>query len=215
MNPKITPDIASKILDKDDVNAVERASKGTPLSKEQRARLEKVAKRTATIKLPKQIETAAIGKAERGFLTAQRRNRVYSLRIQGLTLRQMAEILDCRPATVMKDCHALDAALAKTINTTNAAKHLNELLWRWEGQYARCEREIENGLSGSELAQAHSAQAVALKEIAKLKQDAGIIPKVPTQLEHSGPDSQPMAMGRVVLYLPDNGRGPLTDPEKI
>lgn len=208
MKPNLTPEQAEAILKRDDLNTIEKSSKGKNLSVDERKRLEKIVK-AGSVKLPQQIATAKPGNTERAYLTQKRRNRVFDLRSADFSIREMAEKLGCSTNTIVKDLRALDAQLNATIDLTQTQRHVNNLLRMHERVIVRCQSEIERkGLTGNELSSMLSCIQKAGDAIARLKENVGVIPKAITNVraELSGPDAAPLAMGTVVVYLPENGR---------
>lgn len=216
MKPALTPEQAKAILKRDDLNTIEKAGKGKNLSTAERKRLEAVA-REEDIQLPRQITTERKprpGRTERYYLTEKRRNRVFDLRLADYSIREIADKLKASTQTIVNDLKALDRELSQTIDLTQAQRHANRLLRVYERIVTRCQLEIEKGISGAELSQMMGNMQKAQDAIMKLKQDVGALPKAITasRMEVSGPDSAPLAMGQVVVYLPSNGRE-TTQPE--
>lgn len=191
---KITAASAKSMLDRDLLTRATRVAEGKGLLPEtDRKRLRNVVRiaqrRAKAAKTRGQLRTSHPKGWEGTFNQKQRRFAVYMGRMQGKTVREIAEDVGADKDTVVRDLRAIEDALNRTLDPKQADAVLNELLLdleslRWLAISGAAESE------GNERVGCLNTAAAVTEQKVRLLQDAGVLRKAPTSLRHAGPDGQ-------------------------
>jgi hypothetical protein len=142
-----------------------------------------------------QVATPTLRSVEGRYLTRMRRRKVYVLRLKGYTIREMAAELKTGLHQIVEDLRAIDEALEKNIDISQATRILNETLLEWEALKIWA---VDGArASGGNQQIGYLNTAAKINELqARLLQDAGIIRKVADRAPLGGP--QPIIHNIVV-----------------
>lgn len=191
-----TPDQARALLKTDELNRVTRLVKrGGLLSEAHRKRLKRIiAGDRTTPKTPKakiQEITSTDPKSFEGtFKQRLRRAKIYRMRMCGRSIDEMATEIDASNKTIVEDLKAIDAALHRTIDRTQADAILNERLSNLESMRLMCLESAEESEGNERIGYFNTATKLE-DQIAKLLQDAGVIKRVHRH-ELTGADGAPL-----------------------
>jgi hypothetical protein len=157
--------------------------------------IDKRRRRTASVE-KQQIKTSLrpfVETAKETYLTKLRRNRVFRMRLQEYTIREICGELGASTQTICGDLKVIDAALTQTLDKKQAAKILNQKTAELEAmtQMAITGARDSNGLTRVAFV---NATARYYDMQIKLLQDAGVLPKAAQKHEMSGPDEKPFTM---------------------
>jgi hypothetical protein len=141
----------------------------------------------------KTIRRPVPGREEESYLIKLRRNRVFRMRLQEYTIREICAELGASTQTICADLKAIDAALAETLDKEEASRIFNQKAAELE---AMQQMAIANarGTKGMERVAFINAAARYYDMQIKLLQDAGVLPKAAARLEHSGPEGKPITI---------------------
>lgn len=146
-------------------------------------------------RLPKgkkqQSATPTLKAVEGGYLTRVRRRKVYVLRLKGYTIREMAAELKTGLHQIVEDLRAIDGALEKNIDTSQATRILNEILLEWEALKIMAIEGAKDSRGNERIGYLNTAAKINELQ-AKLLQDAGIICRVAARHELTGKDGAPL-----------------------
>jgi transposase len=209
---QITPKDAQALLDRDQLNRVSRLTKGGLLSESERKRLKRIIKRVRvpiTAAKGKREQTRAIDPKsfEGTFSQKQRRTKVYTMRLLGYSVREMAAELGAGQQTVINDLRAIEKALCETLDATHASAILNETLADLEAGRAIALHGIRESEGNEKIGYLNTATKISEVRISLL-QDAGVLPKATQRHAHEGSDGGPipvtLVQPRVRLQLLTN-----------
>jgi hypothetical protein len=137
------------------------------------------------------LATRSLKALEGRYLTRVRRRKVYVLRLKGYTIREMAAELKTGLHQIVEDLRAIDDALEKNIDTSQATRILNETLLEWEALKIMAIEGARNSDGNQQIGYMNTA--VKINELqAKLLQDAGVLRKATERHEVTGPDGAPV-----------------------
>lgn len=197
---RLTLATARALLAKDTHNRITNvASKGGRLSdadvrivRRFIRREERKQKQGVSLSKEKQIKTIHPDTFEGDYEQRLRRRKVFLLRLEGATIREMAAELRASSATIVADLRSIDEQLNKQIGPLNATALINERLLIYEATRLMAMQELKEAESGMLKNQLLNTIASVTKLETELMQDAGIIPKTARKLQMSGPDGEPL-----------------------
>jgi hypothetical protein len=134
-----------------------------------------------------QLRAPPLNSIEGRYLTRIRRRRVYLLRIQNKTVREMADDLQAGQSTIIEDLRQIDEALKKEIDPEQGTEILNEKLLELEGLKVMAMEGATDSEGNERIGFLNTATKINELQ-AKLLGDAGIIKKV---LRIGDPDGKP------------------------
>lgn len=196
MKREITAEEAQNMLDRDALNQVKALQKGRRLTEKEARSLRKVIRRAKSKNnLPKvarkHIRAPKLNSLEGQYLTRVRRRKVYVMRMQNMTVREMADELRAGQQTIISDLKQIDEALKRDIDSKQGTEILNEKLLELEGLKIMAIAGAKESEGNEQTGFLNTAAKINELQ-AKLLQDAGIIRKVAAKHELSGPDGAPL-----------------------
>jgi hypothetical protein len=129
-----------------------------------------------------------------------RRRKVFEMRMLNKTVREMGAEIGSSSATIITDLKAIDAALRKTIDRTQADAILNERLSNLEALRDIALRGVETRHGNEQIGYLNTAMKLE-EQITKLLQDAGVLKRITGRLELTGQDEPPIPLH---IYLKSN-----------
>ena len=147
----------------------------------------------------KTIRRPIAGREEENYLTKLRRNRVFRMRLQEYTIREICAELGASTQTICADLKKIDEALNETLDVKQASKILNQKVAELE---AIKQMLIVNSreTTGMVFVAFMNTAAKYYDMQIKLLQDAGLLPKAVVKI--GDPDGKPFTMPQATPKLP-------------
>jgi predicted transcriptional regulator len=184
---KLTPEQAQAVLDKHDLNVIEKVSKGGTLSATERETLQAIASKTRQNSPTPETDAGNIKKIERDYLKELTRRKVYEMRLRGMSLRDMAAELGVSKEKVHKALKEVNGQLLATLKPLEAQKLMNESLKNFDFIIQEATKAIATAQSENGRAAFMNALDRATQNRAKLIQEMGLVDVAPIRVETSGP----------------------------
>ena len=200
---KMTVEEAKALLTRDQLNRVKRVStKGGTLAIADERRLRTfIKKHEAQKPLPKdkisQTLTVKEPKFDGTFEKRRRRKRVYMLRLQNYSIREMCRELDISHPTIVSDLRYIEEALQKDFDPTIANEIVNEAILDLEAvrmMAIEALKHIDDDNNNGKNGYLNTIASVTELKI-KILQDAGVVPRTPKRTELTGPDGGAIPIG--------------------